>query len=99
MNTLEIEVQGGTVLVPVDDVSLVEVETQPGFIIVPFNHQPQTIEIVAQGPQGPQGPPGNSTIGGLGVEIEGIAVGDVLAFAGSNWTNRRQAELTDGGNF
>jgi len=99
VNTLEIEGPGGTVVVPVDDVSVVEVEAQPGLIVVPIDVVPITIEVVERGPQGPQGPPGNSGIAGYDVEIQDITAGDVLAFAGSSWVNKRQTALTDGGNF
>lgn len=99
MNTLEIEVPSGTIVVPVDELSVVEVETQPGYIIVPFDNAPQLIEIVERGPQGPQGPPGNASIGGYDVNIEDVASGDVLAFSGSSWINKPQEQLTDGGNF
>lgn len=41
----------------------------------------------------------SSGLGGYGVQIADIQSGDVIAFNGTVFTNKRQAELTDGGNF
>lgn len=42
---------------------------------------------------------GASGIGGFGVQISDIQPGDVIAFNGQVFINRRQVDLTDGGNF
>jgi hypothetical protein len=42
---------------------------------------------------------GGSGIGGYDVQISDIKTGDVIAFNGAGFINKRQAELTDGGNF
>lgn len=60
--------------------------------------EPQTsITVTAVGPQGHPGP---NAIGGYEITIADIADGDVLSFASASnrWTNRRQENLTDGGN-
>jgi len=38
-------------------------------------------------------------IGGIPVALDALANGDVLAYNGINFANKRQVELTDGGNF
>lgn len=45
------------------------------------------------------GPGGSSGLGGYGVHITDVAVGDVISFNGQMFINRRQVDLTDGGNF
>lgn len=65
------------------------------------------VELATIGPKGEkgatgvgiQGPPGPSTIGGFGIQITALSVGDQLRFAGNNWENTSQTSLTDGGNF
>lgn len=42
---------------------------------------------------------GSTGLGGYDVQIADIQSGDVIAFNGSAFTNKRQVELTDGGNF
>ena len=42
---------------------------------------------------------GSSGLDGYGVQISDIRNGDVIAYNGSVFTNKRQVELTDGGNF
>lgn len=42
---------------------------------------------------------GASGLGGYDVQIANIQTGDVIAFNGTAFTNKRQVELTDGGNF
>lgn len=42
---------------------------------------------------------GASGLGGYDVQIANIQSGDVIAFNGTVFTNKRQVELTDGGNF
>ena len=51
------------------------------------------------GAQGIQGIPGPNTIGGYGIQISTLSVGDQLRFSGNNWENTSQTSLTDGGNF
>lgn len=38
-------------------------------------------------------------IGGIPVAFDGLEAGDVLAYNGTVIANKRQVELTDGGNF
>lgn len=38
-------------------------------------------------------------IGGAPIVVDDLQTGDVLSFGGSEWANRRQQTLTDGGNF
>lgn len=56
-----------------------------------------------QGPQGIQGPQGNpgpdNVIAGYPVVLNDLTQYDVLAFSDNSFTNRKQIELTDGGNF
>lgn len=59
----------------------------------------QVLEVAAVGPQGPAGLSGSSAIGGFEVVIAGAQNGDLLGFNGTNWYNRRDNDVTDGGNF
>lgn len=59
----------------------------------------EVTEVGIQGPRGPKGDPGDNTIGGYGINIDGLTTGDVLQFGGSAWVNTPQTEITDGGNF
>lgn len=53
-----------------------------------------------QGEQGPQGDPGpDNVIAGYPVVLDDLTQYDVLAFNNNSFTNRKQIELTDGGNF
>lgn len=53
-----------------------------------------------QGIQGPQGDPGpDNVIAGYPVVLSNLTQYDVLAFSDNSFTNRKQIELTDGGNF
>lgn len=51
------------------------------------------------GPAGPAGPAGSANIGGYPVSMSGGDPDDLLSFTGSVWTNKPQAQVTDGGNF
>lgn len=51
------------------------------------------------GKEGPEGTPGPNTIGGFGIQVAGLSVGDQLRFGGNYWENTSSATLTDGGNF
>ena len=42
---------------------------------------------------------GGNSIGGVPVAFDSLQVGDVLSYNGGAIANRRQTELTDGGNF
>lgn len=42
---------------------------------------------------------GGNTIAGYPVSIVDPTVNDVISFTGAGFTNRKQIELTDGGNF
>lgn len=55
--------------------------------------------IGVPGATGAQGIPGPNTIGGYGIQISTLSVGDQLRFSGNNWENTSQTSLTDGGNF
>lgn len=52
-----------------------------------------------QGVPGIQGVAGPNTIGGFGIQVETLSVGDQLRFAGNYWENTPSTSLTDGGNF
>lgn len=52
-----------------------------------------------QGNQGVPGVAGPNTIGGYGIQVEMLSVGDQLRFAGNHWENTPSTSLTDGGNF
>lgn len=41
----------------------------------------------------------SNQIAGVPVSIDGLIAGDVLAYNGNVFANKRQVELTDGGNF
>lgn len=41
----------------------------------------------------------SNTIGGIPIAFDSLEAGDVLAYNGSVIANKRQVELTDGGNF
>lgn len=41
----------------------------------------------------------SNQIGGIPVALGGLVAGDVLAYNGTAFANKRQTELTDGGNF
>lgn len=55
--------------------------------------------IILAGAPGPQGPSGESTIAGSVITISNLSANDLLSFNGSNWTNRAQNLVTEGGNF
>jgi hypothetical protein len=61
--------------------------------------KPSNSTIVVSGLPGPPGPPGGATIGSYSIVVSGIAANDLLAFNGTNWINRPQEQLTEGGNF
>lgn len=44
-------------------------------------------------------PAGGAGLDGYAVRVENPQVGDVISFNGAVFANRRQVELTDGGNF
>lgn len=77
------------------DCTVVVRETTERIVVV---REPETQITVSA--VGPQGAPGPNAIGGYEVTVDEIADGDVLSFAAANsrWTNRRQENLTDGGN-
>lgn len=41
----------------------------------------------------------SNQIGGVPVALDSLIAGDVLAYNGNAFANKRQVELTDGGNF
>lgn len=54
----------------------------------------------AKGIDGIQGPNGQATIiGTRDIQIVNLQAGDVLSFDSTNWINRKQELLSDGGNF
>lgn len=64
---------------------------------------PQIVEVVSRGPQGV---PGDISGGGNAVSIVGYPVqlvdgnpDDLLSFTGTEWRNKAQEKVTDGGNF
>jgi len=59
----------------------------------------ETGSVGAEGPEGPEGKPGPNTIGGFGIQVQMLSVGDQLRFSGNYWENISQTSLTDGGNF
>lgn len=59
----------------------------------------ETGSIGPEGAIGPEGKPGPNTIGGYGIQVQTLNVGDQLRFAGNYWENISQTSLTDGGNF
>lgn len=65
----------------------------PDVVEVPVTPAPDVVEVVARGPQGP------NQIAGVPFAINGLAEGDVLSYGSAAWRNRRQENLTDGGNF
>lgn len=71
----------------------------PKIIDVYADQEPTIINVVAVGPQGPPGPSGSNEIAGYPVSASDLINGDVLAFNGAAWFNRRQESLADGGNF
>lgn len=70
-----------------------------------FTEQPLTsvIESLARqgppGPPGPQGPSGESLIAGKLVQVQQLAMSDMLEFNGTVWVNVPKPDITDGGNF
>lgn len=42
---------------------------------------------------------GGNSLGGVPVSFDSLQAGDLLSYNGSAIANRRQTELTDGGNF
>lgn len=77
-------------------------------VVVVEESTPEIVEIVSVGPQGiqgpigPVGPPGPtdaSSIVGYPVVLASGQPDDLLSFTGSEWTNKPQAQVTDGGNF
>lgn len=73
--------------------------TSPQIIEVYVSNIPAIIEVNVPGATGPQGPQGLSTIGGYGFSINNLTSGDLLRFTGSNWGNKNEDEITDGGNY
>lgn len=64
------------------------------------------VSLTNAGPQGPKGDKGDkgdpgtdNVIAGYPVVLSDLTQYDVLAFSDNSFTNRKQIELTDGGNF
>lgn len=68
----------------------------PEIIEVYVTSSPQIIEVQVPGLQGPAG---LSTIGGFSLSVSNLVNGDLLGFNGSNWINRSDTDVTDGGNY
>lgn len=86
----------------------VDITNDSGVSVDIINQDAVTIElnlamagpIGPQGEQGPQGDPGpDNVIAGYPVVLDDLTQYDVLAFNNNSFTNRKQIELTDGGNF
>jgi hypothetical protein len=56
-----------------------------------------SVSLSRTGGQGALGP--DNIIGGIPVSLNGLAEGDLLIVAGQKWTNTKQTNITDGGNF
>lgn len=109
LNVLSIE--GGVVntLVTVDAGNLVGITEEVVQVIsTPVQESLVTVQevtqLITEARQGPPGPPGStlgdaSSIGGVACVFTNLAAGDVIAFTGNTWSNVRQTNLTDGGNF
>ena len=61
------------------------------------------VSLVNSGPPGPKGdkgdPGSDNSIAGYPVVLDDLTQYDVLSFIDNSFTNRKQIELTDGGNF
>ena len=89
-------------------ITTLDIEYQPQSSVVINNNNSASIEVSLvnagpqgqQGIQGPQGNPGpDNVIAGYPVVLSNLTQYDVLAFSDNSFTNRKQIELTDGGNF
>jgi hypothetical protein len=84
---------------------LVDITNNSGVSVDIVNQDPVNIELNFAyrgpiGPAGPQGEPGpDNVIAGYPVVLNNLTQYDVLAFSDNSFTNRKQIELTDGGNF
>lgn len=92
-----------SVVVDASDTSVVEVQHTVENTVAVEQVVPVVVEIVARGPQGV---PGDIGGGGNAVSIIGYPVhmidgepDDLLSFTGSEWLNKPQSKVTDGGNF
>jgi hypothetical protein len=80
--------------------SVIEIEDNGSTVeIAQVKNVVEITEVGIQGAKGDKGDPGDNYIGGYGVDLQGLAVGDVLQFGGAAWVNTPQTEITDGGNF
>jgi len=82
----------------------VDVLDAPKVVVVVEKQPPQKIDVIARGPQGVSGPPGNgsgdaTSILGFPVRLSDGQPEDLLEFTGSEWVNKPQNDVTDGGNF
>lgn len=84
------------------DVDVVVVQPVPNSVVIEVP-QINVVEVISAGPQGPPGPSGQ---GADAVSIVGYPVvllsgqpDDLLSFTGTEWKNKPQAQVTDGGNF
>lgn len=86
--TIAVDVNNQTnVAVAINDVSSVSVELG-------------IANVGPRGPAGPQGPSGvSNAIAEHSIVLTSLSANDVLAFDGTNFVNRAQTALTDGGNF
>lgn len=76
----------------------------PLTVVVVQQSSPEIVEVVSVGPQGIQGPPGSNSndasfILGVPISVTDAQSNDLLSFTGAAWTNKPQAQVTDGGNF
>lgn len=100
-----IEVHSGTPIIDmiVDQSSVIEVERIIENTVVVEQPVPTIVEVVSQGPQGVPGdlPGGGNAISILGIPVRMIdgEPDDLLSYTGSEWLNKPQEKVTDGGNF
>lgn len=87
---------------------LVDITNNSGVSVDIINQDAVTIEVnlAMAGPQGPKGDKGDkgdpgtdNIIAGYPVVLNDLTQYDVLSFIDNSFTNRKQIELTDGGNF
>lgn len=83
----------------------VDITNDSGVSVDIINQDAVTIEVnlAMAGPQGPKGdkgdPGSDDSIAGYPVVLDDLTQYDVLSFIDNSFTNRKQIELTDGGNF
>lgn len=92
-----------SVVIDASDTTVVEVERTVENTIAVEQVVPVVVEIVSRGPQGVPGDIGGGgnavSIVGYPVTLAGGQPDDLLSFTGSEWRNKPQVQVTDGGNF